>query len=69
MLYGKRIKQARKEKGLTQRQLADKVAVHPNAIGEYERGAVVPSFTTMVKISEALDVSLDWLAGGYDDQD
>ena len=67
MLYGKRIKQARIEKGLTQRQLAEKVSVHPNAIGEYERGTVVPSFTIMARISEVLDVSLDWLAGGYYD--
>lgn len=69
MLYAKRLKQARKEKGLTQKQLAEKVFVHPNAIGEYERGTVVPSFTTMAKISEVLDVSLDWLAGGYDEYD
>jgi transcriptional regulator with XRE-family HTH domain len=65
MLYGKRIKKARINKGLTQRQLAEKVSVHPNAIGEYERGTVAPSFFIMVKISKALDVSLDWLAGGY----
>lgn len=68
-MYGKRIRQARKECGLTQKQLAEKVFVHPNAIGEYERGEVIPSFTVMVKISEVLDISLDWFAGGYDDQD
>lgn len=66
-MYGKRIRQARKEKGLTQKQLAEKVSVHQNAIGEYERGEVIPSFAVMVKISEVLDISLDWFAGGYDD--
>lgn len=63
-MYGKRIRQARKEKGLTQRQLAEKVYVHQNMISAYECGTIIPPFTTVIAIAKVLNVSLDWLAGG-----
>lgn len=63
-MYGKRIRQARKEKGLTQKQLADKVYIHQNMISAYERGTIVPPFTTVIAIAKVLEVSLDWIAGG-----
>ena len=63
-MYGKRIRQARKEKDLTQKQLADKIFVHQNMISAYERGTIVPPFTTVIAIAKVLEVSLDWIAGG-----
>lgn len=63
MLYAERLKQARKENELTQKQLADKIYIHKNMIGAYERGTIIPPFTTVIAIAKVLDVSLDWLAG------
>ena len=63
-MYGKRIRKARKENGLTQKQLAEKVFVHQNMISAYERGTIVPPFTTVIAIAKVLEVSLDWIAGG-----
>lgn len=64
MLYTERLKQARKEKELTQKQLADRVYIHKNLISAYECGTIIPPFTTVIAIAKVLEVSLDWLAGG-----
>ena len=57
MQIGQRIKEIRKQKGLTQKQLADKLAVSYTVISQYERGIRNPKVTTLEKIAIALDVS------------
>ena len=56
-----KLKQARKQKGLTQRQLAKKIGADIQRISKYERGVLIPTTEIMVKLSDALDVSLDYL--------
>ena len=48
---------------MTQDDLAKKIGVHAPVIGSYERSEVKPSNEVVVKISEALNVSLDYLVG------
>jgi len=60
-MLSKKLKQARKLKGLTQGQLSQKIDVDIQRISKYERGVLVPTTEIMVKLSNALDVSLDYL--------
>jgi len=64
MKIGDRITQARKQLKWSQADLGKKVGVSREIIGRYERGEVSPSIDVAIKIAEALDVSLDYLAGG-----
>ena len=56
---GKRIRHARKNKKLSQEQLAEICSLSTAHIGHIERGTRIPSLETVFKISQALDVSLD----------
>jgi len=53
--------QARNDKGLTQGQLSKKTGVDVQRLSKYERGVLVPTTEVIVKISDALGVSLDYL--------
>jgi transcriptional regulator with XRE-family HTH domain len=55
--------QARKEKGLSREELAEKIGTSGPIVGRYERGDMMPSVEIATKISEALEVSLDFLVG------
>lgn len=61
--FGERIMQARKEKGLSREELAEKIGTSGPIIGRYEREDMMPSVEIATKISEALEVSLDFLVG------
>ena len=63
MSFGSRIVQIRKEKGLSQDQLAKQLGATPTTIGRYERDEVKPSVDMAVKIAEVLEVSMDYLVG------
>ena len=63
MSFGQRIIQIRKEKNMSQEQLAKALKATPTTIGRYERDEVKPSIEVAVKIAQALEVSLDYLTG------
>ena len=48
------IKQLRKEQGLTQGELADKVGITQSAINKFERGFAEPSLQTLGRIAKVL---------------
>lgn len=60
-LMGSKIREQRKLKKYTLEQLAEKLDVSTTFIGQIERAKGVPSLETVVKIANALDVSLDYL--------
>lgn len=60
---GKRIKRARKAKGLTQEELADRVDVSRSAVARWELGEIEPSLSHMILVAKALETSLDVLVG------
>lgn len=53
---GSRIKQARLDAKMTQKQLAEKCGMADSAIRKYESGRIVPKIETVAKIAKALDV-------------
>ena len=61
---GDRIRQARKSRGLSQSDLAQRVGVSQPAIANWESGIHDPRRLTLAKLAEALEAPLDWLAAG-----
>ncbi len=61
---GKRIKQVRNEKGLTQFDLAAKINTDESSIARFEIGGTNPTYLTLLKIAKGLDVSLSELLSG-----
>ncbi len=60
-LIGRRIREARANKRMTQEQLAEQVDITIVYLSELERGIKLPSLTVFVAIAEALHVSTDSL--------
>lgn len=61
---GKFISFLRKEKGLTQQELAEKLGVTDKAVSKWERGLGCPDISLLVPISEIFDVSINELLLG-----
>ena len=58
---GKKIRELRKSKGLTQERLAEKADLHPTYVGAIERREVNVSINTLQKIADALEVNVETL--------
>ncbi len=54
----------RKEAGMSQSQLAEKLNVGPSAIGMYEQGRRTPAIDILVQMAKLFEVSLDYLITG-----
>lgn len=63
LVLGKRIKELRKEKGLTQQQLGDKINVTKVSICCYENGTRTPTLQTLLDLSEYFGVELSYFLG------
>lgn len=61
--FGERLRELRKQKNLTQKQLAAMIGVKNSIISFYEVGDRIPSPEVIVKLSAALQVSADYLLG------
>ena len=61
--FSKTLKQYRELHGVTQKQMAKWLEMTPNAYQKYELGTREPNLTTLIKIADILDVSLDDLVG------
>lgn len=62
-ILGKRIAKLRKERGLTQVQLADKISIAQPVLSNYERGKLRPNHQVLTLLAKALQVSTDELLG------
>lgn len=62
--FPERLKQLRKQRDYSQAQLAERVGVHQNHIGRYERGESQPSADALKRLADALNVSTDFLIEG-----
>ena len=61
---GNFISELRKEKELTQKELAEKINVSDKAISRWETGKGYPDVTSLVSLSEYFDVSVNELLAG-----
>lgn len=60
-LFGKKVKESRIKIDMTQFELAEKIGVSQNFLGDIERGVKLPSLSKLILLSNALKVSLDYL--------
>ncbi len=57
-LIGKRVREARKDKGLTQEELATLIDKTVETVSNIERGIKLPGLATLEDIRKVLDVKL-----------
>ncbi len=62
-----RLRDVRRQKKLTQMELARMCDLGINQINKYENGANEPTLTILKRIAQALGISIDFLAGLTDD--
>lgn len=67
MKTGSFIAKKRKERNMSQRELAEYLHITDKAISKWERGLSFPDITVLIPLSEVLQVSVyDLLTGGSD---
>jgi len=69
MTLGEKVTKLRKEKKLSQIDVANAIGVSRDAISKYERGDIVPSVENAKKMADVLDVSLDYLVSQEERQE
>lgn len=62
-MFPERLKEARKSKGLSQKEMAEKLFLSQQAYAKYEVGAAKPNTEMLTQIAAVLDVSIDYLLG------
>lgn len=67
MTIGKRIALLRKEKGLTQEELANHMGVSPQAVSKWENDQTCPDISALPKLARLLGVSVDELLEGREE--
>jgi transcriptional regulator with XRE-family HTH domain len=61
---GKRIQELRKQAGLTQAQLADKIEVSHTQLTRYESKGVLPPADVLERLANIFDTSIDYIVRG-----
>lgn len=61
--FAERLKELRKDAGLSQDQLAKHVGLTHTAIGLWEQGKRVPNLDAVISLALFFKVSIDYLAG------
>ena len=67
MKLGERIAEKRKEQGMTQAELADKMHVTRQTVSRWEAGSVYPDVERIAELARLLDVSCDYLLTDIDE--
>lgn len=68
-MLGRRIAMLRKEKELSQYELADRLGFSRGKIANYEQESRQPDYDTLIKIAEFFEVTTDYLLGKTDFRD
>ena len=63
-LVGAQIAYLRKEKGLTQNDLGDRLGVSFQAVSKWERGETLPDTAILLDLANALGTSVDFILSG-----
>lgn len=68
MEFSERLKKLRKDAGLTQVDVAEKLGISQPAYASWERGTKKPTQENLVKIAQVLNVSVDYLVGNLEEE-
>ena len=63
MIFGEILSELRKDRGMTQQDLANQLSVSVHTISSYERNLILPSDEIKIQIAKLFNVSLDYLFG------
>lgn len=66
-LFQERLRAARELRRWSQGELAEKASMPPSSIAHFESGSRKPSFDTLRRLANALEVTTDYLLGRVDD--
>ena len=61
--FGQRLARLRKEKGLTQEEVASRIVISPQAVSKWENGNSEPDLNTLNQLADIFNVSVDELLG------
>ena len=61
--FGQRLQRLRKEKGLTQEDIANKINISPQAVSKWENDISTPDIYILDELANILDVTVDELLG------
>ena len=61
--FGENLRKLRTERGLTQKELGDRVGLSKAVVSKYENSLGYPSLDMLIKISAFFGVSTDYLLG------
>ena len=61
MIFSQKLQLIRKNKGLTQEELAGKLDVSRQAVAKWESGQVYPDISNLIQISKLFNVTVDYL--------
>ncbi len=65
--FGQKLAECRKEKGLSQSELAKRITTHYSIIGKYERNEVKPTIDVVKKLADNLETTVGYLLGETQD--
>ena len=65
--FGRRLRTIREERGLSQKDLADRLHTRPPQVSRYENGSQLPNLETLAALAEILHADIDELALGRKD--
>ena len=68
MEFSERLKDLRKQAGLTQVDVAEELGISQPAYASWERGTKKPTQDNLVKIAQILNVSVDYLVGNSEEK-
>lgn len=66
-IFKDRLKAARELRKMKQSEVAERAKLPPSSIAHFEAGARKPSFDTLRRLANALEVTTDYLLGRVDD--
>lgn len=66
--FGKKLRECREAKAVSQNELAKLISAHHSIIGKYERDEVKPSIDVVKKLADVLDTTVGYLLGETADQ-
>ncbi|MBN1349763.1 helix-turn-helix domain-containing protein [candidate division KSB1 bacterium] len=61
---GERLRQIRKEKGLTQRDTGEMLGINFQHVSKYERAEFIPTFENLIKLIDLFSLNINWLLTG-----
>ncbi len=66
--FGKKLRECREAKGLSQSEFAKQINAHHSIIGRYERDEVKPTIDVVKRLAVTLETTVGYLLGESDDK-